>query len=303
MLTSYVGAGILTRNEARVKLGEAPVSDPAANVLTVTGAAPTPVGQGSAELALAKHNPHHDEKGLFATADGARAGGKTHGVQVAQAQLAPAIAREIVTDAPAILGAGKAFLDWWNSSNHSSKPGDRTPSPPAPVERPAAASSPAIPPDDEPGDKEETKDNKTIRPSAEDIQKLVDEHSDKKGLKLTAEAANKILDETQPSGTKTTIVGKNVAGPDIVYEDANGARVTSVEVKTAKTLDRAEASVRDALRKEDKPDIVALQIRPDSDIPRLIGKLRNLDRLDTAGRSLVAVDPDGNILLKLQPFP
>ena len=36
VLTSYVGAGILTRNEARVKLGEAPVADPAANVLLVT---------------------------------------------------------------------------------------------------------------------------------------------------------------------------------------------------------------------------------------------------------------------------
>ena len=44
MLTSYVGAGILTRNEARVKRGEAPVSDPAANVLLVTtGAGPAPV--------------------------------------------------------------------------------------------------------------------------------------------------------------------------------------------------------------------------------------------------------------------
>ena len=44
VLTSYVGAGILTRNEARVKLGEAPVADPAANVLTVTtGAGPVTV--------------------------------------------------------------------------------------------------------------------------------------------------------------------------------------------------------------------------------------------------------------------
>ncbi len=41
VLTSYVGAGILTRNEARVKLGEAQVTDPAANVLlAVTGNLP-----------------------------------------------------------------------------------------------------------------------------------------------------------------------------------------------------------------------------------------------------------------------
>ncbi len=36
VLTSYVGAGILTRNEARVKLGEAPVADTAANVLAAS---------------------------------------------------------------------------------------------------------------------------------------------------------------------------------------------------------------------------------------------------------------------------
>ena len=41
MLTSYVGAGILTRNEARVKLGEAPVADPATSVLlAATGVLP-----------------------------------------------------------------------------------------------------------------------------------------------------------------------------------------------------------------------------------------------------------------------
>jgi hypothetical protein len=46
VLTSYVGAGILTRNEARVKLGEAPVTDPAANLLLVTtGAGPAPIDQ------------------------------------------------------------------------------------------------------------------------------------------------------------------------------------------------------------------------------------------------------------------
>ncbi len=45
VLTSYVNAGILTRNEARIKLGQAPVTDPAANVLLVTtGSGPVPVG-------------------------------------------------------------------------------------------------------------------------------------------------------------------------------------------------------------------------------------------------------------------
>ena len=176
-------------------------------------------------------------------------------------------------------------------------------SPPAPVEQPATAASPAIPPDDEPDDEKETKDNKTIRPSAEDIQKLVDEHSDKKGAPLTTEAANKIVDETQPSGTKATVVGQNVAGPDIIYEDTNGDRVTSVEVKTADNLDRAEEAARRALKKQDSPDIVALQISGDTDISRLMGKLNALDQRYTSGKSTLAVDPDGNVLIKLQPFP
>jgi hypothetical protein len=36
ILTSYVAAGILTRNEARAQLGAAPVEDAAANTLLVT---------------------------------------------------------------------------------------------------------------------------------------------------------------------------------------------------------------------------------------------------------------------------
>jgi hypothetical protein len=43
-------------------------------------------------------------------------------------------------------------------------------------------------------------------------------------------AARTIVDATQPEGTKATIVGKDVTGPDIIYEDANGARVSTVQV-------------------------------------------------------------------------
>ena len=54
-----------------MKLGEARVADPAANVLTVTGAAPTPVGQGSAELAK-DYNPDQprDWHGRFGSGGG-----------------------------------------------------------------------------------------------------------------------------------------------------------------------------------------------------------------------------------------
>jgi hypothetical protein len=152
VLTSYVGAGILTRNEARVKLGEAPVTDPAANVLTVTGPAPTPVGQGSAELAK-DYNPEQprDWRGRFGEGGGEA---KSSGVKVASDDAGAAMFLGAAAAAAGVAAAGEAVRQWWNSSNHSSKPGDQTPSPPAQAEQPAAAASPAIPPDDQ-GDNEE----------------------------------------------------------------------------------------------------------------------------------------------------
>jgi Phage portal protein len=54
-LQILVGAGIKTREEARADLGLAPA-----------GGAP-----GKPPAGLGKHNPHHDERGLFATADNA----------------------------------------------------------------------------------------------------------------------------------------------------------------------------------------------------------------------------------------
>jgi hypothetical protein len=58
-LQILVGAGIKTREEARADLGLAPAG----------GKAPAPFRDAS--KALRKFNPHHDEQGQFATADGA----------------------------------------------------------------------------------------------------------------------------------------------------------------------------------------------------------------------------------------
>jgi hypothetical protein len=55
-LQILVGAGIKTREEARADLGLAPEG----------AAAP-----GKPQAGLGKHNPHHDERGQFATADNA----------------------------------------------------------------------------------------------------------------------------------------------------------------------------------------------------------------------------------------
>ena len=130
VLTSYVGVGILTRNEARVKLGEAPVADPAANVLTVTGAAPTPVGQGSAELAK-NYNPDQprDWHGRFGSGGGEAkaksvraassrdsrnvAGGDASGpfVEGSAAAIAPDLAANIAAAIPGGLAAAGAALE------------------------------------------------------------------------------------------------------------------------------------------------------------------------------------------------
>ena len=144
----------------------------------------------------------------------------------------------------------------------------------------------------------------TIRPSKADLQRLVDEHSDPKGLPLTPEAAKEIINATQPEGTNATIVGKNVQGSDVLYTDANGETVTGVQVKTAKNLKQAEAAVREDLGSEEPSPIIALQIPADTSIPRLLGKLRNnFPNDDTSRTSILAIDPQGNILIELQPFP
>ena len=134
VLTSYVGAGILTRNEARVKLGEAPVADPAANVLTVTGAAPTPVGQGSGELAK-NYNPEQprDWHGRFGEGSGeAKAKPKSGGVQTADASanaLLPMIGLGLL--GAAIVGHAAS-----NSARKKPESGSRTPVSPSTSDKP-----------------------------------------------------------------------------------------------------------------------------------------------------------------------
>ena len=65
-LQILVGAGIKTREEARADLGLAPAAGggPAA---AVTG--PLVAKRGATRALLGKLNPHHDERGLFTTAD------------------------------------------------------------------------------------------------------------------------------------------------------------------------------------------------------------------------------------------
>ncbi len=171
VLTSYVAAGILTRNEARAQIGAAPVAEPAADELMVTTASgPAPLTRVAAgSTTLGKYNQYHDERGQFATSSGARSVStapdmRNHGsdAQVAQAQLAPAIAREIATDAPklwpylapAIAQGVKTLHDLFTAPSNTSDDNAGKPSPAA-VEQPKSPSAAAGAPVPNPEDPEE----------------------------------------------------------------------------------------------------------------------------------------------------
>ncbi len=109
------------------------------------------VTAGSGAVALAApHDPRKLEKaynpdqprdwhGRFGEGEGSPKQKERRGAQVAQAQLAPTIAREIANDAPkvwpyiasGVTAAGEAVREWWNTS-HSSKHAD-TPTPVSPA--------------------------------------------------------------------------------------------------------------------------------------------------------------------------
>jgi Domain of unknown function (DUF6883) len=211
ILTSYVAAGILTRNEARAQLGQTPVEDDAANALLVT------TGSGPASLPKltetgatpGKFNQYHDDKGQFTTSSGAHIVSpapdmrnhdlKPKGDQVAQAETAAAAGIAAVTAASAA-SAYRAYQNWANSppsaqdapaplfpSSPSEDPENKRP--PAAVEQPNAPITTASPDPGEPekgdeqNEQEAPRDNsgrsaKGALPNAEnaiiDSKKLVD---------------------------------------------------------------------------------------------------------------------------------
>ena len=320
VLTSYVGAGILTRNEARVKLGQAPVSDPAANVLLVTtGAGPVAVDQllddpsglkkkvtkafdpeergadGDAR-GLAKYNPHHDEKGRFASADGAHGAArrKSQGAPVAQALPAP------------LIGAvGEAAQQWWNSSNHSSGPRDNAPPRTQPAQSAASAGAPAPDPDDRKSDEdkrpEDHGEKTTIRLSEEYKNIIMDEHPG-----LTREALATIEEETQPPGTKPEKpAGKGVAGPDITYVDANTREaVTTVQVKTGNSPKAVARLIDKDLNSQEPSSVIAVQAPEGTASGAVRGAIRDFpfDSEKAAGKSIIVIDAAGRILIPLSPL-
>ncbi|MGA8173060.1 MAG: hypothetical protein WB816_19830, partial [Methylocystis sp.] len=186
VLTSYVGAGILTRNEARVKLGQAPVSDPAANVLlAATGAGPVAIGHllddpsGLKKKVTKAFDPNEQRGpgGKWTTGAGGGTRRKSDGPQVAQAVPLPLIGAAAAA-AAAVGNAVRETVDDWRKSHRGepvaeafpsttnepapnnaedNKPADATPQTPV-------AAAPPIPPEDNHDREEQEKGASTEKP-------------------------------------------------------------------------------------------------------------------------------------------
>jgi hypothetical protein len=172
VLTSYVDAGILTRNEARAKLGEAPVALAEADALTVTtGSGPVALGGENGAHALGKaYDPEQprDWHGRFATQEGRGAKDpsrtpKPKGVQVAGDDAGAAMFLGLMGAAAAGVSAYQAVRNTltspsapWNTTQppfpSSPSSDDKGNLPPATVAQPkspsAAAGAPAPDPND-----------------------------------------------------------------------------------------------------------------------------------------------------------
>jgi hypothetical protein len=341
VLTSYVGAGILTRNEARVKLGEAPVSDPAANVLTVTIASgPVTIDRALDDSSglkkkvaktfdpeqprdwrerfggsdFAKFNSHHDEKGRFATADGARAGVKTRGVRVAQALPLPLVGAAAAAGA-AVGNAIRGTVEDWRKSHAappqsfpSSPPDDPKDKPPPVADtprEPAAAGAPAPDPDDpKPDDDKKASDGSekpTVRLAREYKNIILDEHPG-----LTPEALAKIEEEAQPPGTTPDKpAGKGVTGPDVTYKDTGtGDTAATVQIKVSNSAKAAARAIRDDIESKEPSSIIAVQAPEGTSSGAVRGAIRDFpfDSRKAAGKSIVVVDSTGRILIPLGPL-
>jgi HK97 family phage portal protein len=186
ILTAYVNAGILTRNEARAKLGQAPSEDAAANELTVTtGAGATPLVAAPAHDVAKAYDPKElrDWQGRWTTGGNAAPEHPTSerktsgGVQVAADDLGAMEFHAFMATAAALAAAGNAarnLLDGYISHSKppptgpSSKPRKKKGEPPAPAVPQASAAAAGAPNPEENGrERDEPKDETPRKPSYE----------------------------------------------------------------------------------------------------------------------------------------
>jgi len=148
--------------------------------------------------------------------------------------------------------------------------------------------------------------------SLSDLDALVAEHGaggGHSGVALTREAALKIIHDTQPTATRVTVSGAGVQAPDLKFVSlSDGGVVDTIQVKTAINPGRFERNIREelgnSLASGEGSRVIAVMYPNAADANRLMGKLlNNFDPADTAGRSILVVDPLGRVIIPLQPWP
>lgn len=116
----------------------------------------------------------------------------------------------------------------------------------------------------------------TVPPTPADIDRLVAEHSqDKASPPLTHAAANSIVAQTQPPGTKAKIAGQGVEGPDIVYSDiCTKMEVDTVQVKSIMGFRGFDKELSDELDLDNpKPSrIIAFQVPENTNVSKWMGR-------------------------------
>jgi len=131
-------------------------------------------------------------------------------------------------------------------------------------------------------------------PTQDHLDSLVREHSKSNPVPLTHAGARAIFEQTQPPGTWVRVAGDNVAGPDILYHDAeSGAEVPEAhtDVKAISSLRAFDKRVKKALKDQPPSPVIAVQVPTGTDAARLMGRLHsNYSTLDVSK-------------IRKQPFP
>jgi hypothetical protein len=270
---------------------------------------------------LVKFNPHHDERGRFATADGARAGGKApkvgHEVQPKRVRVAGALSELLGRVVPPPIGGNRrrrrdenqnrSLTDPPPPSFPSSPPDDPKDKPPpvadTPREPAAAAGAPA-PEEPQPDDDKKASDGSekpTVRLSDEYKNIVLDEHPG-----LTREALAKIEEEAQPPGTTPDKpAGKGVTGPDVTYRYVeSGETAATVQVKVANSVKAVPRLIAKDLDSQEPSEIIAVQAPEGTSSGAVRGAIRDFpfDSQQAAGKLIVVVDAAGRILIRLSPL-
>jgi hypothetical protein len=103
------------------------------------------------------------------------------------------------------------------------------------------------------------------------------------------------------------VVGKGVAGSDIIFEDSvSGNRVTGVQVKSTSSSKAAARAIRNDNKSEKPSPIIAIQVPEGTtshEVRTAIENFPSYEKHEIAGKSVIVVDPDGNIMIPLGPIP